>query len=83
MKGYRDKKIKGLVAIAVVGDVAYTSEARFDTQTGDPVSPVLIVVDDAALTARKAELDAQIANAVSDKEDIDALIVDTGVKKPK
>jgi len=72
MNKYIEKKLKGLVQVSKTGDAYVMSVRRFNSDTGDEETPVLVAIDVQSLELSKAALQRQIS-------DIDELLTDCDV----
>lgn len=73
MKDYKELKDKGVLKLVKTDLGVVIQRSKWDAETGLPVTPELTTVDEAALLAEKASLQAATAERVAE---IDLLIAD-------
>lgn len=69
MKDYLKFKTSGTVKIVKIGEGKVIQCAKWDADTGQPAASKMVIVDETALLAEKAELAARIS-------EIDMLLAD-------
>ena len=72
---YLEKKLKGGVTLASVGDSFALEYKKYDSDTGAEIAPEVIAIDRNELLAEKTRLQAQIADIDAVISDMDALLV--------
>jgi len=80
MKDYKKLKAAGVIKLVATGQGVIAQRSKWDPNTGLPVMPELMAVDEAALTAEKTALGASVAARVAD---IDELLADADQAKKK
>jgi len=66
---YLDKKEKGLIALAKIGNAYAMSVAQFDSNTGEAIDPQIVGIS-------LAQLEEQRESRLKDVADIDNMITD-------
>ena len=73
LKMYNDKKTKGLVTLAKIGDAYAVSYKQFDPETGEELTPVVTSIDLDEVNQQKSDLTDQIIQIDSFLADINSL----------
>ena len=80
MKGYKKLKAAGVVALISTPTGIIIQRSKWNPDTGQPETPELVAVDEAALAEERAALTAEMTTRVAE---IDELLADVENKKKK